>query len=204
VDLIVTDPPYGVAWQSNRRNVQLDALVGDDGSLDVEAAIGLALKHLRRRRHLYCFGPLKTAGLPLSGITELVWDKEIVGPGNLSATWAPSHERVLFAVYEFSKANREDGAGNLAARLRRGTVVRVPRLHSVAVSLHPTQKPVRLLREFIESSSRFDEVVLDPFMGSGSTLVAAALEDRRSIGIEIEERYCEIAAKRLTEMSEAA
>ena len=81
--------------------------------------------------------------------------------------------------------------------MRRGTVLRYPNTRGRGATRHPTEKPVALLRELIESSSRFGETVLDPFIGSGSTLVAAALEGRKAIGIEIEERYCEIAANRL-------
>lgn len=62
---------------------------------------------------------------------------------------------------------------------------------------HPTQKPLELLTPLIEYSCPIDGVVLDPFAGSGSTLVAAAQLGRKAIGIEIEERYCEAAAKRL-------
>ena len=63
-----------------------------------------------------------------------------------------------------------------------------------------TQKPVELLSYFVEKSSLPGETVLDPYMGSGSTLVAARMLGRRAIGIEIEERYCEIAANRVREM----
>jgi site-specific DNA-methyltransferase (adenine-specific) len=64
---------------------------------------------------------------------------------------------------------------------------------------HPTQKPVALMRWLIERFTKTGERILDPYMGSGSTLVAAKSVDRRAIGIEIEERYCEIAAKRLAQ-----
>ncbi len=65
---------------------------------------------------------------------------------------------------------------------------------------HPTQKPEGLMRWCIQRSGAPDDaVILDPYMGSGTTLVAARLEGRKAIGIEIEERYCEIAAKRLAQ-----
>lgn len=62
--------------------------------------------------------------------------------------------------------------------------------------LHPTTKPIELLKGFVLRSSKIGEVVLDPFMGSGTTLRAAKDLNRKSIGIEIEEKYCEIAVKR--------
>jgi len=64
--------------------------------------------------------------------------------------------------------------------------------------LHPTQKPVELMAWILRMIPDAP-VVVDPFMGSGATLVAAKLEGRKAIGIEIEERYCEIAAKRLAQ-----
>jgi site-specific DNA-methyltransferase (adenine-specific) len=63
--------------------------------------------------------------------------------------------------------------------------------------LHPTQKPVRLMETLIELASRPDQVVLDPFAGSGSTLVAAQRLDRRFIGIEISPEYVKVARQRL-------
>jgi site-specific DNA-methyltransferase (adenine-specific) len=74
-------------------------------------------------------------------------------------------------------------------------------LQSGAVTTHPTEKPVRLIRELVESSSCFDEIVLDPFAGSGSTLLAAVLEGRKAVGIEISESFCADAAKRLSAMA---
>jgi hypothetical protein len=65
---------------------------------------------------------------------------------------------------------------------------------------HPTQKPVRLMRWCVERYTDPVATILDPFMGSGTTLRAAKDLGRKAIGIEIEERYCEIAAKRMSQM----
>jgi len=62
---------------------------------------------------------------------------------------------------------------------------------------HPTQKPVSLMQDIIQRSTA--KTILDPFMGSGTTLVAAKMLNRKAIGIELEEKYCEIAALRLAQ-----
>lgn len=62
---------------------------------------------------------------------------------------------------------------------------------------HPTEKPLDLYTRFIEQFTDEGDTILDPFMGSGTTLEAAKLMGRRAIGIELEEKYCEIAANRL-------
>jgi DNA modification methylase len=195
VHAIVTDPPYGQDFKSNRGSHE--KIAGDeDLTVGIDGLVASA-RALRRGRHLYSFGPSELVTAPYTAAVELIWDKEIVGMGDLSLPWGRSHEPITFAVYEPSKANREKGYGGLAARMRQGSVLRVPRTNGAATKRHPTEKPVPLLRQLIESSTVWGETVLDPFVGVGSTLVAAVLEGRKAIGIELEERYCEIAATRL-------
>lgn len=203
-DLIATDPPYGQSWRSGRRNTKFDAIAGDDGSLDVPAVLDLALKTLRRGRHLYVFGKIDLTGLPVTEAAELIWDKGVLGPGDLTCAWGPMHEPIQFCTYEISAANRAKGYGRLSARLRRGSVLSFQRPHGSAVTRHPTEKPVPLMRALIESSTVVGETVLDPFAGVGSTLVAAVAAGRHAVGIELEERYCEIAARRLEKVEELA
>ena len=201
VDLIVTDPPYGVAWQSGARNLPFSEMANDNGDFDVHAVLMHALNLLREGRHIYCFGLEDWRSLPIPVAVELIWDKGMAGLGQLDLPWGLQHEKILFGVLVQSKQNRERGSGQLSARLRRGSVLRVPRKNSQAVNRHPTEKPVELLRQLIESSSMLGETVLDPFSGSGSTLVAARIEGRRALGIEIDERYCEVTARRLAQAS---
>jgi len=196
-DLLLTDPPYGQEFKSGKSDLW-GPIRGDDDIAGTMERLAHVLRGLRRGRHVYIFGgKLPLSDLPLCGFTELVWDKQMVGMGDLSQPWGPQHELIAFANYEISKANREKGYGKLAARLRKGSILRSLRPNSGAVKHHPTEKPVDILRQLIESSSVMGETVYDPFAGSGSTLVAAVLEGREAVGCEIEERYCEIAARRL-------
>ncbi|KAB2384725.1 DNA-methyltransferase [Actinomadura montaniterrae] len=201
VDLIVTDPPYGKNWQSGRRKNTLGPIAHDDGTLDVAACITTACKVLRDKRHLYVFGPADLSPCPFGATAELIWDKEILGAGDLTIPWGPQHEPITFAVHISRPSNRAAGYGRLAARLRKGSVLRVPRANSGALedrhNPHQSGKPVHLLRQLIESSSCLGETVLDPFAGHGPTLIAAALEGRNAIGVELDEACAEQAAKRL-------
>jgi site-specific DNA-methyltransferase (adenine-specific) len=92
------------------------------------------------------------------------------------------------------------GAGYIDDGLRMQTsVIRVPSEHGVAV--HPTQKPLEIISPLIEYSVPVGGMVVDPFAGSGTTLLAAKLTGRRAVGVEINEAYCEAAARRLSQQS---
>ena len=190
VDLLATDPPYGVEYQSNFRTEKRDVMQGDGRDENDRARVLDVLRasvlRLRRGRHAYIFGPSEPMREieRLTAHTTLIWDKGIIGMGNLSLPRGPSHEPINFAITQLSKANREDGRGQLSARLRQGSVIRCARPNSLATRRHPSEKPVEVMRQIIESSSCLGETVLDPFMGSGSTVVASLLLGRRAVGIE--------------------
>lgn len=195
VDLLLTDPPYGVAYVSNRRRESFGPIVGDADAAAVPDLLVDAARRLRRNRHVYVFGPLSDETAQRMGLATtapLVWSKTGLGLGNLAVPWGPSHEPITFGV----RGGRR-GGGGLTARLRRGSVLTVPKKAGSAVNRHPTEKPVALLAQLVESSTVPGDTVLDPFAGAGSTLVAAAVLGRRYVGIEIEERYAEVAARRL-------
>ncbi len=104
--------------------------------------------------------------------------------GDLKMTYAPKHEIIIFV--------------NLGRPLkyRHPDVLQFNRV-SGSESVHPTQKPVDLLELLIRNSSEEGDMVLDPFMGSGSTMVAAAKLKRRYIGIELTQDYYNIAKNRV-------
>lgn len=198
VDLVIADPPYGVEWRSNMRAETFDELLNDAPAdrEGIRKVLAETVRLVGQHRHLYVFGPDDVlAGLLVSERAELVWDKARPGMGNLAAPWGPQHERITFAVSKHRHAGQRD-AGALPVRMRKGSVLRFspPTGRNVR---HPSEKPVGLLRELVESSSRAGELVLDPFAGIGSTGVAAILSGRRTILVELDDRYARIAVERI-------
>ena len=116
----------------------------------------------------------------------LVWDKDWIGPGGTRGL-RPQYELIaLFVQPTFALANRS-----------LPDVWRHKWMTTIGVTDHRAEKPAPLVEKLIRESGGL--LVLDPFMGSGTTLVAAKNLGRRAIGVEAEERHCESAAKRLSQ-----
>jgi hypothetical protein len=182
--VMVTDPPYGIAHSSNRPGApRRGSQIANDDSTSVRDEV------LARwdGRPALVFGTCRAPAPSIDIRATLVWDKGgHVGMGDLSLPWKQNWEHVYVSGPGFQG--------------RRGTGV----LHYNAVApwagllTHPHEKPVELLRDLVSKCPPLADVV-DPFMGSGSTLRAAKDLGRSAIGVELEERYCEIAAKRLAQ-----
>ena len=123
----------------------------------------------------------------LSFFHSLIWDK--INPG-LGWRFRRQHEMVMVA---------HKTGGKLAWAGEKAAVANVLRYSPPRDRLHPNEKPLEIPSLFIDLHTGMDDTVLDPFMGSGTTLRAAKDLGRKCIGIEIEEKYCEIAVKRLAQ-----
>ena len=205
VHLIATDPPYGQEWQSRRRAVTFDQLLGDGAHErdDIAAVLTQCVRVVGQNRHLYVFGPDDVlAGLKISEPASLVWDKATIGGGDVTSPWGPQHEPITFAISKHRHAGKT-GASSVPARLRKGSILSYPRPTGRKVR-HPSEKPVALLRELLESSSRQGETVLDPYAGTGSTGVAALLANRRAILVELDEATAHATRARLNAAADIA
>ena len=175
---MVTDPPYGIEYESGamRKEGNARSIEGDEDTTLRDAALDLwdgpAL----------VFGSWKRP-IPAGTRQVLIWDtKGALGMGDLSLPWKPSHAQIYVLGSGF-QGRRTTDVLTYAPVQARGR-------------LHPHQKPLDLMRDLISKCHR-PGIIFDPFMGSGSTLCAAKNLGRRAIGIEKDEGYCEIAAKRL-------
>jgi DNA modification methylase len=202
--LLLMDPPYGVrarATGRRRRQLALDRIAGDEDDSAASEIVAAAWPHLRPFRHAYVFGRYDFAGVPhATGRCELIWDKMLSTMGDYESPWASAHEYIQFALRSDGAVNK--AAGGHLARVRSGSVLHCPRPNGSGARHHISEKPVPLLRTLIEMSTRPQELILDPCVGSGSTLVAALLEGRRAIGIELEVQWADIAAERLRKLTE--
>ena len=202
VDLLLTDPPYGMAFVSgwNGQSVADQSVRGDgvrQGVRVVRGALNSLVPTYAPDMHALVFCHWESWPDFYDNLCHLfsirnalIWSKGGGGMGDLRHEYAKDYEVVLFGAR--SRGRELNG-------MRTGAVIegyRRVKSHDRYVTF---QKPEPLLVELIERHSPPGGLVLDPFLGSGSTLVAAKRTGRRAIGIELEERYCEIAANRLAQ-----
>jgi DNA modification methylase len=185
VDLVLTDPPYGV-----KRDKGFGGFGGfgspiarrkhNDDNWDTERPSKEYFDLMIEISNIaIIFGGNYFADMLPQGKHWIVWDKKNTMPtfGDCELIWTNiMRNSVKKITYEWN--------GLIGKEKFRS---------------HPTQKPLGLLKLIIEVYPKNSETVLDPFMGSGTTLRAAKDLNRKAIGIEIEEKYCEIAAKRLSQ-----
>jgi site-specific DNA-methyltransferase (adenine-specific) len=188
VDLVLTDPPYLVGykgrWGSDWMPIANDET--DDWLIPAFSEMYRVLKSDGLMVSFYGWPRVdafmaawRTCGF--KPVSHMVWIKNVWGLGYYTRG---QHEPLfVLAMPDTKKPER--------------AISDVIEFNRVTNPVHPTEKPVGALRPVIEAMSLDGGTVLDPFMGSGTTLRAAKDLGRRCIGIEIEEKYCEIAAKRL-------
>lgn len=176
LDAVVTDPPYGMAFQSNYRTTQHEKIANDADDLLLKWACELEASH---SKYIFCrWDNIWRVPSPRSLVT---WVKNNWSMGDLEHEHARQTEVCLFYPGErhFFPAGRPND------------VIKAPRTSN---EHHPTEKPVQLMRAVLRWT---DGLVCDPFMGSGTTGVAAAKMGRPFVGIELDEGYFDIACRRI-------
>jgi len=205
VDLILSDPPYGIDVENSHTygRMTVKETRFEDGDFEtfdlLDKAITQMYRVLKDDRHMYLFCgidkvPTLIQLLEKHGFTvhhlPLLWDK---GSGSY-----PSQQTSFVHSYE-AFLHIQKGKRKLNGSPRDVfPIKRVP----AGRKIHPTEKPTELLRDLIGYSSIAGEVVLDPFSGSGATLVAAKETNRRAIGVELDAGYYDGICKRLEGVSD--
>jgi DNA modification methylase len=185
VDAVITDPPYGLNAAVSTKN---DYILGDESTAIRDVVLSVVQCDVG-----VWFGSPKCQK-PNGVHITLVWDKgPYVGMGDLGFPWKLTHEEIYIL------GNKKRWLGK-----REESVLRDPALYPNLPAAnaarkeelqHPTQKPIALMARLIRKTDC--QTILDPFMGSGTTGVAAVQMGRKFIGIEREPKYFEIACKRI-------
>jgi site-specific DNA-methyltransferase (adenine-specific) len=212
IDLIVTDPPYKIVAGgcTNKGNMATTGILSrtadavKKGELFEHNKIKFAewipqiYRILKETAHCY----IMVNGRNLSELQSecmkvgftyqnlLVWNK-----GNLTPNKWYMNQCEFILMLRKGKAKNINNMGT-------STLLNVQNI--IGKKLHPTEKPVELMKILIENSSNPGDIILDPFLGSGSTCVAAVNTNRHYIGFELDEKYFDIACQRLDEAEEKA
>ena len=196
VDLIVTDPPYLMDYQSNRRKKEdrFDKIKNDKGNyMLIQDYLEECHRIMKDNTAIYCFCSWHNIDFFKNEFEKhfklkniLVWNKNNHGTGDLKGSYAPKHEFILFG----------HKGRTLLREKRIADVIDCPKISSNKLT-HPTEKPQDLLEIFIKQSSDEGSIIFDGFMGTGSCGIAAKKLNRKFVGIELDEKYFNIAKDRL-------
>lgn len=225
IDLILTDPPYNLGKDYGNAS---DQQTVDDFLAWTEQWVDAALPKLKENGSLYVFTTWRSAPeifvmlkRRMTMINEIIWDRRVPSMGGTVRSFTSVHDTIGFFVrrkdYYFdldavripydaeTKKARSRSIFVGAKWLEQGynpkdlwSVSRLHRLHAERVD-HPTQKPLEIIERMVKASCPPGGVVLDLFMGSGTTAVAARNTGRHFTGFELNPDYCRILAERLAE-----
>ena len=194
-DLILTDPPFGMEFKSGRRKLKHEKIKDDDNLFWLPEFLKETHRIAKPDAHHYYFcsnhfvdifvSEIKKAGLPYKNL--LVWEKNNFGMGDLLGDYAPQYEFIVFC---------SNGQKKLNGR-RDSNIIKSKKTNN---ELHPTQKPEYLMRYLLSKSSEVNDIVVDPFMGSGTTAVACSIENRQFVGCDIEKKYFDVADRRIKQL----
>jgi site-specific DNA-methyltransferase (adenine-specific) len=192
VDLLLTDPPYGMNYRSSRRTDKHKKIELDTSIDWFPKFIKEIFRVMKNNSHIYIFcndyaishfrDDIENIGF--KNKRTLVWVKNNHTSGDLYGDYGNKTEFILYAH-----------KGRRLLNGKRDT--NVLNFNRVNTNLHPTAKPVNLCAYLINKSSVRNDLVVDCFMGSGTTGVACKQLGRRFIGIELDKHYCEIAQERI-------
>lgn len=208
IDLIVTDPPYKVTARGNAGTsggmlVSKQAMKGkifEHNNIDCDVYASEFYRVLKDGSHCYVMTNHVNLIHMLNVFTDcgfhfiksLIWDK---GNKIMGQYYMSQYEYILF----FRK-----GKGKKINHCGTSDILSVPNKKTKGIdgkNIHDTEKPVELMKILIENSTQENEVVLEPFMGVGSTGIACKLTNRQFIGVEKDANYFQIAKDRIEQAS---
>ena len=185
VDLVLTDPPYGIEYYSGHyKGVNPHKPIANDDRYPVDL-LSLFREITRKAIFMFCrWDKLPEVELPKSFIAMI---KNNWTAGDLNGAFGRQWEGILFYP-----------CGDFSFNSRLPDVIDCRCIPPTDL-LHPTQKAEYPCQLLIQECSSINDLILDPFLGSDTTCYCAKKINRRCVGIEIEEKYCEIAAKRCSQ-----
>lgn len=211
VDLVVTDPPYNVSQPKNMHYKRINVVknFGDwDFGFDSKPVLKELKRVLKPNGQIYVFCSTKQIPEYMEIFEKdwffrnlLVWSKTNPAPRLSKTNFVFANEYILYAINEKGKPSYSTFNFSRQPEMKNIFITSAlqgkERLKENGKAIHPTQKPLSILKRLIEISSNKGDIVLDPFMGVGSTAVASKDLGRMFMGCELDEKYALNSLKRL-------